>query len=443
MHDRLLVAGTHSGCGKTTVTIAILTALQKRGVPLSAFKCGPDYIDPMFHRAVLGLPSHNLDPFFCDGQALRRMLVTYGKELSVIEGVMGYYDGVGPDGNYSSFAVAQKTNTPVVLVIDVAGMYQSAAAVLHGFCHYQERSLIAGVIFNGASEMLYPRLQELANRQGITPLGFLPREKGFSLESRRLGLVAAAEVADVRTRIDRLGALAERTLDLDGIVSLAAAAPPLPEKPFALAAPNPRVRIAIARDDAFCFLYSETLDLFESLGCELCFFSPLRDCDLPERIGGLYLPGGYPELHLKALSENRSMRTAIRRAVADGLPTIAECGGFLYLHDALDGAPMTGVFSAKTERTDRLQRFGYVTLTAQKDTLLCDAGERICAHEFHYYDSEDCGNAFTAEKASGGRGYDCIVAKENLLAGFPHLYLRANESFAIKFVERAAQYAHL
>jgi len=443
MHNRILIAGTHSGCGKTTVTTAILAALKKRGVRTCAFKCGPDYIDPMFHRGALGLPSHNLDPFFCDGATLRRMLVTYGGTISVIEGVMGYYDGVGPNGDYGTFEVAQKTDTPVVLVVDVAGMYQSAGAILRGFRDYRENSRIAGVIFNGALESLYPRFKRIAERENVTPLGFLPRDKAVSLESRNLGLVAAEEVPDIHMRIDRLGALAERTLDLDGIVSLSATAAPLSEQPFELSPPKPRVRVAVARDEAFCFAYAETLDLLETLGCELCFFSPLRDHALPERIGGLYLPGGYPELHLDSLSKNLCMRGAIKRAAMDGLPTIAECGGFLYLHDTLDGVPMAGVLSAGANRTDHLRRFGYVTLTAREDTLLCRAGEQMRAHEFHYYDSADCGNAFIAEKAAGGPTYECMVARENLFAGFPHLYLRANEAFAKRFVERAVRYASL
>lgn len=440
MHKRLLIAGTHSGCGKTTVTLALLSALKARDLPLCAFKCGPDYIDPLFHREALGLPSRNLDPFFFSGDQLRGALARQPDKLCLVEGVMGYYDGVGPQGDYSSYEVARQTQTPVVLVVNAKGMYASAGALLQGFRGYKADSGIRGVIFNGVSASLYPGLARIAREAGLRPLGCLPREEGLSIASRHLGLITAGEVDDLKEKLQKLGELAGQGIDLEGVIELAAEAAALKPLPSSLSPFPAPVRLAVARDEAFCFLYRENLETLEALGCELCFFSPLRDEALPDNIGGLYLPGGYPELHAQALSQNGAMLKGIREAVLCGLPTLAECGGFLYLHEQLDGFEMAGVIPARAFRTDRLRRFGYVTLRAGEDNLLCRAGDSIRAHEFHYYESESPGGCFTAVKPDG-RTWDCVHASHTLWAGFPHLYFPANESFAIEFVRKAANYA--
>lgn len=437
--DRVLIAGTHSGCGKTTVTCALLKALKDRGLNPSAFKCGPDYIDPMFHRRAIGVPSHNLDPYFCTEQQLKHRIAAHAGGVSLLEGAMGYYDGIGAEGRYSAYDVARETQTPTVLVIDVKSMYASAGAVLKGFLNYKAHSGIRGVIFNNASPMLYEGLCSIAEEVGVKPLGFLPRETKAAVESRRLGLVTAGEIADMEEKLALLGALAERYIDIAGLLALAASAPLLDG-----AGPDIRplgsVRIAVARDNAFCFLYEENLELLTSLGCEIVFFSPISDTALPGGIGGLYLCGGYPELHPEALSGNAAMLEAVNAAVRDGMPTIAECGGFLYLHDTLDNFPMAGIIHADAYRTNTLQRFGYATLHAKADNLLCGAGESIRAHEFHYYESTDSGADFIAEKPLSERNWPCVHATRTLYAGFPHLYFDANPVFAIKFVKKAIEY---
>lgn len=439
--NRILIAGTHSGCGKTTVACALLAALKKRGLSPSAFKCGPDYIDPMFHRRAIGIPSHNLDPFFCTAEQLRRRIAAHAGGIPVIEGAMGYYDGVGPEGHYSAYDVARETETPAVLVVDAKGMYASAGAVLKGFSDYKTPSGILGVIFNNASPALYRGLSSIAEKVGIKPLGFLPRETKASIESRHLGLVTAEEITGIEEKLALLGALAERHIDIDGLLALAGRAPDL-----SACAPDIRplgsVRIAVARDEAFCFLYEENLELLAALGCELAFFSPLRDAALPDGTGGLYLCGGYPELHLEALSANSSMFRAVSAAVRGGMPTIAECGGFLYLHDTLDGVPMAGVIHADAYRTEKLRRFGYVTLRARADNLLCAAGESIRAHEFHYYESTGCGADFIADKPLSEESWPCVHAGETFYAGFPHLYFDTNPAFAENFVKKAIAYAN-
>lgn len=442
MSNRILIAGTKSGCGKTTVTCALLAAFRARGIDVSSFKCGPDYIDPMFHRQALGIPSQNLDLFFCTESQLQSQLAADPHALHVIEGVMGYYDGIGTDGVASTYEIAKATNTPVILVLNVKGMYASAGALLHGFQTFRPQSGIRGVIFNGATPMLYEGLKEIARNVGVIPLGFIPHDASLTIESRHLGLVTAGEIIDIEKKLDALGSLAEQSIDLDQILQLAAQAPKLSAAP-PVAKQAPRVRIAIARDEAFCFLYQENLALLSALGAELCYFSPIHDSFLPEQIHGLYLPGGYPELYAELLSNNASMRDSIKKTITRGLPAIAECGGFLYLHDALDGQSMVGIIPAKAYKTDKLQRFGYVTLTAQSNNLLCNAKESTRAHEFHYYESDLPGSDFLAEKPNSNRQYTCVHATESIYAGFPHLYFPANPTFAERFVEKAIRFRPL
>ncbi len=438
---RLLLAGTGSGCGKTTVTTALLRALQRRGVPLAAFKCGPDYIDPMFHTEALGVPSRNLDLFFVDEGEVRGQLARHipTDGVGIIEGVMGFYDGVSGNTDTASAAhLARATNTPAVLIVRPRGQSLSLAAEIRGFRDFAPNTL-AGVILNGVSAVMYSFYRAIAEQAGLRVYGFLPPVPQAEIPDRHLGLVPAAEIGDLSDKLDRLADAAEQGLDLDGLLALARTAPPLADQsaPLIPAVDKP-VRIAVARDKAFCFYYADNFDILRAFGAELVPFSPLADEKLPEGIDGLYLGGGYPELHAAQLAENHTMRARIRAAVLGGLPTIAECGGFLYLHRTLDDAAMAGVLDADAHLTKKMQPFGYVTLTARRDNLLCRAGERIRAHEFHYAVSSDAGRDFDAQKPNG-RAWACVHATETLYAGFPHLYFRANPAFAEHFVRRCAQ----
>ena len=442
MNGRLLIAGTNSGCGKTTVVTAVLAALKKQRYKLAAFKCGPDYIDPMFHRAVLGVPSCNLDPFFCSPDQLRRNVREYGSDLNIIEGVMGYYDGIGTEGRASTYKVARSVKAPVVLVMNVRGMFTSAGAVVRGFKEFKKDSNIQGVIFNGASPVLYSDLAKIAGEAGVKAYGFLPRLREAEIGSRHLGLITAAEIKDLQEKIDVLAENAIKYIDIRGLLALANTAPRIYTKnePKIEAVQGKRPLLAVAKDEAFCFIYRENIDLLEKAGFDIEYFSPLGDSALPSGISALYLPGGYPELYTEQLSQNYRMLDSVKMAINKGLPTFAECGGFLYLHEALDGIPMAGVVPAKAAKTSKLQHFGYVTLTAREDNLLCKAGESIRAHEFHYYDSEDNGCGFRAVKPAGDRGWDCVHATGSMYAGFPHLYLQANPQFAVNFAKKAAMY---
>ena len=445
MHDRILIAGTGSGCGKTTVTSAVLRALQRRGVPLRAFKCGPDYIDPMFHTAVLGIPSRNLDLFFEDGTGVRGQLARAlpPGAVGVMEGVMGFYDGIsGTTDTASAAHLARVAGTPAVLVARPKGQSLSLAAMLKGFREFAPNTA-AGVILNGVSHGMYPFYREIAEKSGLKVYGYLPELPEASIPERHLGLVTAQEMERLQEKLDLLAGAAEDGIDLDGLLTLARGASALADETAPLLpACKQRLRVAVARDTAFCFYYEDNLDVLRALGAEIVPFSPLLDAGLPPGIDGLYLGGGYPELHAARLAGNASMREAVRRAVSGGLPTIAECGGFLYLHETLSGAdgipyPMAGGLPGGARLTTRLQNFGYVTLTAQRPSLLADEGQSIRAHEFHYACAPDCGGAFRAEKPNG-RAWDCVQATDTLYAGFPHLYFRSNLDFAARFLRACA-----
>ncbi|MDR1450588.1 MAG: cobyrinate a,c-diamide synthase [Propionibacteriaceae bacterium] len=447
---RLLVTGPRSGGGKTAVTVAVLAALKARGLSVVSFKCGPDYIDPMFHRAALGVPSHNLDLYFCPPAALAAQLAERGGgAVSVIEGAMGYYDGIGGSSRASAFEVAQATGTPAVLVLDARGMAASAGALVQGFVRFRTPSGLCGVIVNQAAPTSYPLVAEAIRQAGSVPLGFLPRCPQAAWPSRHLGLVAAAEIGGLDAAVAELARLAEEHIDLDGLLRLArtappltAPAPPLTPLPAPASAPPPgqSVKLAVARDEAFCFAYAETLELFERLGCRIVFFSPLRDAAVPD-CDALYLPGGYPENHTAALSGNIALASDIRERIGRGLPTLAECGGFMYLHHDIDGAAMAGVIAGSISSTDRLQRFGYAALTARRDNLLCRAGETLPAHEFHYCASSAPGDDFDAVKASTQAAYRVGHASATLYAGFPHLYLPAVPRAAERFTDSARRFS--
>lgn len=441
---RVLLAGVSSGCGKTTVTCAVLQAFVNRGIRLHAFKCGPDYIDPMFHENVIGARGSNLDLFFYDANTLRYLVGKHAHEaeLSVMEGVMGYYDGSFNTTEKSTYEVAAETGSPVILVINGRGMTFSVTAVIRGFLETVPDSRICGVILNQVSPAAFQIQKQVIEEQfgeKIKVFGYLPVMKDCSFESRHLGLVTAGEIEDIKEKLNRLAAAAEQYIDLDGIVELANKSEPLEYEETAVQKQE-KVRIAVALDRAFCFYYRDNLELLSEMGAELCYFSPLKDTALPE-CDALYLGGGYPELYLERLAENKGMRDSVKNAVEAGLPCIAECGGFMYLTEEIEGFPMVGVLSGRCENKGRLVRFGYVTLTAREDNLLCRAGEQINAHEFHHYDAQENGHGFHARKRQG-REWDCVQATQSLYAGYPHLPFYSNLQFAENFYKAAVSFKH-
>lgn len=447
---RVLLAATHSGAGKTTLVCGLLQALKNRGLSPAAFKCGPDYIDPMFHSEVIGAKSGNLDLFFTPPDTVRMLLAegAEGCDVSVLEGVMGYYDGLGgTTERASAYDLACATETPAVLIVDAKGASLSLCALLSGFLAFREDSRIAGVILNRCTQMQYQMLRPLLAREcGVEVLGYLPFDARLSLQSRHLGLVTAAEISNLKEKLMLLAALLEETVDIDRLLALAQGAPPVSYAPLSLAPVTKGAPvIAVARDAAFCFYYRENLSLLERLGARLAPFSPLYGEALPEGACALYLGGGYPELYGEQLARNKAMLAAVRQAVKDGMPVFAECGGFLYLHESLidqQGAvwPLVGALPGTCRFAGKLKRFGYVELTAQTDGLLAACGEKTRAHEFHYFESDTCGTDFTAKKPVRGTEWSCIHAGETMHAGFPHLYFYSNPSFAERFVKAAARY---
>lgn len=449
MTPRLMLAAASSGSGKTTIACAILQALTRMGEHPVSFKCGPDYIDPMFHRQVLGVPSRNLDLFFSDEATAAYLLQKSSENFSLafIEGVMGYYDGIATTTEASSWQLAKATQTPVVLVLNCKGMSVSIAAQLGGYLSYQPDSQIKGVILNQVSKSIYPEIKALIEqRYDVAVCGYMPKMSDCSLESRHLGLVTAEEIGDLQQRLEKLGEQAMQTIDLPLLLKIAAQAPALAVPAVQLPAPNPTpLRIGVARDKAFSFYYADNLELLEQLGAQLVEFSPLHDPQLPDDLDGLLLGGGYPELYADTLSQNRTLMAQIKTSLQNGLPCIAECGGFQYLCEQLEGAdsksyPMVGFLPGSSFRTPSLRRFGYVRLTAQKDNLLCKKGEGFAAHEFHYWDSQHCGNGCIAQKPCRRSSWECVVCDENFWAGYPHLYFYANVQMAKNFLNRCNRF---
>ena len=438
-----MIAGTGRGCGKTMVTLAVLRAMQRRNIPLAAFKCGPDYIDPMFHKAVLGIPSRNLDLFFISEREVRGQIVRSIPQngLGVIEGVMGFYDGVsGTTDTASAAHLARETGTPAILVVRPKGQSLSLAAMLSGFRNFAENTL-CGVILNGIADTMYPFYRDMVQKSGLKVLGYLPSVPEAEIPDRHLGLVTADELKDLNYRLDLLADAAENRIDIEQILKISRIASQLSDDSEKISPVTKKpVRVAVARDKAFCFYYEDNFEVLRNLGAELVEFSPISDSCIPENTDGLYLGGGYPELHISELSNNVKMRNSIKNAIEKGLPTIAECGGFLYLHEHLEGAEMVGVVRGNAVLTKKLQPFGYVTLTAQDDNMLSACGGQIRAHEFHYAKSENNGHDFVAEKPNG-RKWPCVHTTKSLYAGFPHLFLRANIDFPEKFVRACMEWS--
>ena len=595
---RILIAAIKSGSGKTLFTCGLLYLLKNiyfekafSTIKIASHKCGPDYIDPMFHRKVLGIPGTNLDPFFSDEADLKKTIAEDGADVTIIEGAMGIYDGITGMGKTGScYDVAEKTGTPIILLIDAAGSGATIISVVKGILMDDDKCLIKGIIFNRMSDMyletLKPDLNKMfrqIGREEIVLPGALPKSKGVQFESRHLGLVMPDETEDVlnkiaafseiicdninmeellkiaekaennrsqgaeeintinpddtndikttaaskardngqseqlnnmcgdvcRTAKDRseradnikisaadktkyndqadrkinsddegddegtvlLSSLSEcdkRTVPLsplsansgigakncsnsnngikkpgisqngdelsdENIINIAEQTPTNKMTKTVSRAPI----LAIARDEAFCFYYEQNIKAFEERGVRIKYFSPLKDKTLPEGTKGILLGGGYPELFLKELSENESIKNEIKRAVRSGMPSLAECGGFMYLGEYIEDEKgvrhsMAGMIKGGAKNTGRLNRFGYITLYPEKTGLLKNP---IRAHEFHYYDVEDSGSDCKAEKPGNGRTYSCMHMGENNLWGYPHLYYPSCPQIVETFID--------
>ena len=472
---RWMIAAPASGSGKTAAVCGLLTLLKKRGCSAGAFKCGPDYIDPMFHKKVLGIPGCNLDSFFLEPEQLRDLFCRETAELeaAVVEGVMGYFDGVGGMSWGSSWDIARILKLPVILVVDGHGASLSVLAQIKGFLDYQptgerEENRIAGVILNRTSpsmcSVLKPRIEK---ELGIACLGCIPVLKWLDLKSRHLGLLLPDEIGNLQEQMERLSQVLEESVDVERLLELgrgpqrrhesgadqedgagredeagredrAGQKKKQGEETFCLAA---------AMDEAFCFYYQENLELLRELGARIIPFSPLRDEKLPEQTDGILLGGGYPELYAAELGKNSRMRESIRRAAEEGMPILGECGGYLYLLEELEGEdgnmyPMAGVFSGSGKREERLRHFGYVTVQTGADSSYLKKGQQIRGHEFHYWhcQKDETEGAMEAKKPLGGKKWPAMRIKHQVTAGFPHLYYPSLPEFAERFARACMEY---
>lgn len=451
-----MITAASSGSGKTMITCGLLELFKRKGLNPLACKCGPDYIDGLFHKQVLELEGMNLDSYFEAPEELRDKYSRLSKgHLPVVEGVMGYFDGLGGSTTRaSSWEVAHILDLPAVLVVDARGASVSLAAVIKGFLEFERPmgSQIKAVIFNRMSPMLYPRIRELVEREtGIRVAGFVPELDFLKVGSRHLGLVLPEEIAGLREQMNRLGKCLEETIDWEFLEELGAEK----EERDALEEENTEAsctaafsfRLGIAMDEAFCFYYQDNLRLLERLGGELVYFSPIHDRSLPEQLDGLILGGGYPELYCEALSLNESMREAVKKAAEGGLPVLGECGGYLYLLEELEAEdgriwPMTGVLKGKGYKKGKNSRFGYIGVEAEKDSLYLNPGEQIRGHEFHYWDCEVLEEEWVmrAKKPVGNRSWPCMRIKNQVMAGFPHLFYPSCPAFAVRFAKACVRY---
>lgn len=465
---RVMIAAPKSGSGKTMVTCALLQVLKDMGQQAVSYKCGPDYIDPMFHQKVIGISSKNLDTFFTGEKETRTLFLKNRTEedFAVLEGVMGLFDGLGgirKEG--SSYHLAQVTKTPIILVVDAKGMGRSVIPLLAGFLAYDRDKLIRGVILNRMSKAYYETIKPLIEEKlHIRVIGFLPEQKQFHVESRHLGLKLPEELSDIREQLKALSEEFQKTVSLEEIIHIAKTAEELEFPEGTKYVRNPENEsmpqdgsavqegvkiakdgpvIAVAKDEAFCFYYEDNLLMLQENGAQIKYFSPLYDTKLPENCCGLLIGGGYPELYAEELSKNKKMLEAIRNAIHDGMPVVAECGGFMYLHSVIMDKEekehtMVGIIPSVCRDTGKLVRFGYIELE-EKQSCFLPEGERIKGHEFHYFDSEDNGSDCLAVRPVTGKSYPCVISGENYWLGFPHLYYPSNPVFAKSFAEKAVK----
>ncbi len=488
---RVMFAGTNSGCGKTSIVCGILWTLKCMGVSCSSVKCGPDYIDPMFHSQIFGIPSQNIDMFFCNSKQNLYLMSENAKatDITVMEGVMGYFDGFAMDSVVaSSYDVAYNTNTPVVLIVNAKGMGLSVVSVIEGFLKFDTKSnckcvknnCIKGVILNNISSMTGNMLSKvIEERTGIKVLGCVPNISDCHFETRHLGLVTPFEQENIKKTIEKIGHIIKENVDINAIIELANSAVDvevdMPNEwkkyidddilkeqscnnsisEFDLQNSNYDVNlgrqvsgeivnnkkekhllnVALAWDNAFCFYYKDNIELLKKLGCRINTFSPIKDKVLPKDTDIILLGGGYPEVYGEQLSQNKAMLNSIKNAIESGVYCLAECGGFMYLHEQLECENgkvynMVGVIKGKSFNTKHLVRFGYISI---KD--INSNNTLIKGHEFHYWDSTNNGSSFVAVKPSGKRSWECIHAAKNYIVGYPHLYYYSNIEFISNFLE--------
>lgn len=458
---RIVVAGTQSSSGKTSVTLALMSSLRKAGCRVQGFKVGPDYIDPGYHGAATGVPSHNLDAWLLSHDTLRWVFQTYsaGADISIIEGVMGLFDGFGSrDDTASTAQVAKWLKAPVLLVLDGKSMARSAAATVLGYKNFDPDLKIAGVILNKVgSESHYQLLKEsIETYTKIPVLGALLRDDRVHVPERHLGLKTVSENEQMKSCMEALMELAkcrpekgQPGIDLQKIVTLAQSVPLLPQvkNPLDEAKRAEKTTIGVAKDRAFSFYYEANFDVLQQLDAELAPFSPLEDEKLPQNVSALYFGGGFPELFAAELQDNEPLKNEIRQCVVSGMPIYAECGGLMYLSRSIetrDGKPstMTGIIPAQIIMTEKLQNFGYKEGQCYQCHLLGDKEQPIRGHEFHYSrcEYEERAPAYTLVHRRTGKTQTEGFVHGSLLASYLHVHFLSRVSLAENFIKHAAQW---
>jgi cobyrinic acid a,c-diamide synthase len=450
-----VIAGTHSGVGKTTVSLGIMAALRQRGLNVQPFKIGPDFIDPGLHAKICRVPSYNLDGWMLSADYNRRSFQNnaQNKDVAVVEGMMGLYDGrSGATEEGSTAEMAKQLGLPVILVVDAAAMARSAAAMILGYCRFDPKIRLIAVVFNrvaGPGHLQYLR-EALRSLPGLKCFGGIPTDDQMRIPERHLGLTVAQEGFLGKAFVNRLGQLIEKHVELDRLLASARTKIAAPVEAPLRKATNDKVPLAVAIDQAFCFYYPDNLDLLLSAGAKIKSFSPIHDRRLPEGVKGIYLGGGYPELYAKELSRNRPLRAAIKDFVEAGGPVYAECGGLMYLTTTLTDCakreyPMVGTFPLKTRMLPRLQALGYREVVTTEG-LFVGPGEKIRGHEFHYSEIQISAGAKAIEASyfindRGGKKKTEGYRYKNCLGSYVHLHFGSNPEFARSFVAacRAAE----
>ncbi len=445
--NAVIIGGTSSSVGKTTAAMLLMLAFSRKGYYVQGFKVGPDFIDPGFHQIITGRPSVNLDPWMMGTASVRNSFLTYSDEadVSVIEGVMGMFDGKSPGSDVSSTShVSRIIGAPVLLVIDGSGLARSSAALVSGFAGFDDRTNIRGVVVNRIASDTHLEIIRHAIWKycGLPVSGHIKNDERVWLPERHLGLVPAMENKNIRERFERLLDDGIAKFDLNAISKLSAAMPVKKDVTAAKSAyvPARRVRIGVALDNAFNFYYADNLRLLEDAGAELVFFSPLSDAGLPRGLSGLYIGGGFPEVFSKKLSSNKGMINDVKKAIERGMPTYAECGGHMYLSEKIidnDGAEhgMVGIVPGVVKMNSRMAGFGYREVTAKRDSLMLLKGENARGHEFHYSDmdvKDKVENAYTV--TARGRSREEGVVRGNLLSSYVHIHFLSNKNMPRRFV---------
>lgn len=436
--SRLLISSFQSGSGKTTFTMGLLRLMQRKGIEVSSYKCGPDYIDTMFHSKALNMVSRNLDLFLSNERTVKN-IISSGKGIAVIEGAMGFYDGISFTEEASAYDISRVTNTPVILIVDIKGRANTVNALIKGMLEYRKNNIRA-VILNRVNELSFLKYKEMIERElSVLVAGYIPEMKGCELESRHLGLVTAEEMDSINEIIDNISYTLEKTIDLDLLLSIASSAYDLEYDKIEIDRKY-SCRIGIASDKAFCFHYADNLRVLRDLGAELVYFSPVADKSVSDDLDGLIFYGGYPELYKKELSSNIQFIGSLRELYKKGIPLIAECGGYMYISNSIDEVGMVSLLDCNSYMKNRLQNFGYVFVKSRKDSMLLKKDELIQAHEFHYSVMDNESNDCEIIKAKGVKKWEGVYLSDHVYAGYPHLYFLSNIEIAERFLRKAEEY---